>query len=205
LWLHVHANDLSVAISAASDNQQSRLAVALRLDFSKDGKSALWPTLLSRRILANALPGQTPQKRKAPDSKLDGQIRKPGAAPPPAEGDANKRPRRNSAGKGARAAAATSDASKSDSEASASAADEPVVVSDDEQAASSARIIIRVMPSELGSGAAFADLVRTVCARRWVTSSRFEGELPAAHARTLWPARLWTTKDRTAYEKMIRT
>jgi hypothetical protein len=37
-----------------------------------------------------------------------------------------------------------------------------------------------------------------------VSSSRFEGDLPAAHARTLWRARLWSTKDRTAYEKMIR-
>jgi hypothetical protein len=37
-----------------------------------------------------------------------------------------------------------------------------------------------------------------------LSSSRFEGDLPAAHARTLWRARLWPTKDRVAYEKMIR-
>jgi hypothetical protein len=80
MWLHVHANDLSVALSAASHDQQSRLAVALRLDFSKDGTSEIWPTQLSRRILANAMPGQTPQKSKALDPQLDGQIRKPGAA-----------------------------------------------------------------------------------------------------------------------------
>ncbi len=81
----------------------------------------------------------------------------------------------------------------------ASAAEEPVVVSDDERPASTA-----CMPSELGTGAAFADLVRLTCARSWVSSSRFEGDLPAAHARTLWRARLWPTKDRTAYEKMIQ-
>jgi hypothetical protein len=199
MWLHVHAKYLSVALSAASDDQQGRLAVALRLDFPKDGKTAIWPTQLSRRILANTLPGQTPQKRKAPEPQLDGQIRKPGAASPPADDDAKKRPRRSTTGKSARAAPAVLDASKSDSDASASAVDDPVVVSDDEPTASHA-----LMPSELGSGAAFADLVRTICARSWVSSSRFEGDLPAAHARTLWRARLWSTKDRTTYEKMIR-
>jgi hypothetical protein len=115
LWLHVHANDMSAAISAASDDQQRRLAAALRLDFAKDGNSALWPTLLSRKILANAVPGQTPKKLKAPDSRLDGQIKKPGAAPPPPDGGASKRPRRDPAGQGARVPAAASDASKSDS------------------------------------------------------------------------------------------
>ncbi len=93
MWLHVHASDLSAALSAASDDQQSRLAAALRLDFFKDGKTATWPTQLSRRILAHALPGLTPRKRKAPDSRLDGQIRKPGAVPPPADDDVNQRPR----------------------------------------------------------------------------------------------------------------
>ena len=48
LWLHGHAHDMSTAISAASDGQQRRLADALRLDFTKDGKSAHWPALLSR-------------------------------------------------------------------------------------------------------------------------------------------------------------
>ncbi len=41
LWLHVHANDMSTAISAASDGQQRRLADALRLNFAKGGGSAL--------------------------------------------------------------------------------------------------------------------------------------------------------------------
>jgi hypothetical protein len=199
LWLHVHAQDLSAAISAASDDQQRRLATALRLDFAKDGKTAQWPTLLSRKILANAAPGLTPSKRKAPYPSLDGQIKKPGEASLPADGDSSKRPRRPAASKGARAAATASDASKSDSDASASAADEPVVVSDDERPAPTA-----CMPPELGTGAVFADLVRSTCARGWVSSNRFEGDLPAAHARTLWRARLWPTKDRTAYEKMIR-
>lgn len=94
--------------------------------------------------------------------------------------------------------AAATDASKSDSDASASAADEPVVVSDDEKAAP-----VALMPSELGSGPAFTDLVRAVCARSWVASCRFEGDLPAAHSRSLWRARLWSTKDRASYEKMI--
>ena len=199
LWLHVHAHSLSSALSAASADQQRRLAAALRLDFAKDGKSAHWPTILSRKILANAVPGLTPQKRKAPDSQLDGQIKKPGPAPPPPDNAASKKPRRASASKGARAAASASDVSKSDSDASASASDEPVVVSDDDQPAPTA-----CMPPELGTGVAFADLVRSTCARSWVSSSRFEADLPAAHARTLWRARLWSTKERTAYEKMIR-
>jgi hypothetical protein len=198
LWLHVHANNMSTAISAASDGQQRRLADALRLNFAKDGSSALWPALLSRKILANAVPGQTPQKRKAPDSRMEGQIKKPGAEAPPSDGDAPKRPRRDPAGKGARVPAAASDASKSDSDASLSAADEPVVVSDEDPVAPAA-----LMPPELGSGPAFADLVRTVCARRWVPPSCFESGLSAAQGRSLWRARLWSGKDRTAYEKMI--
>jgi hypothetical protein len=177
LWLHVHANDITAAISAASDDQQRRLAAALRLDFAKDGKSALWPALLSRKILANAVPGQTPQKRKAPDSQLDGQIKKPGAVPPPQDGGVKKCSRRTPAGKGARDAAAASDASKLDSDATLSAADEPLVVSDDDPVAPAA-----LMPSELGTGTAFADLVRTVCALSWVASSSFEVGLPAAHS-----------------------
>jgi hypothetical protein len=199
VWLHVHANDMSSAISAASDGQQRRLAAALRLDFVKDSASASWPALLSRKILANAMPGQTPQKRKAPDGRLDGQIQKPGGAPPPLDDDgAAKRTRRNSAGKGARAQAAASDASKSDSDASLSTAEEPVVVSDDDSATPAA-----LMPPELGNGPAFAELVRTVCARRWVPPGAFETTLSAAQSRTLWRARLWSAKDRTAYEKMI--
>jgi hypothetical protein len=178
--------------------QQRRLAAAPRVDFAKDGKSALWPALLSRKILANAVPGQTPQKRKAPDSRLDVQIKKPGAAPPPQDGGASKRPRRDPAGKGVRDTVAASDASKSDSDASLSAADEPLVVSDDNPVAPAA-----LMPSELGTGTAFADLVRMVCARSWVAPSCFESGLSAVQSRTLWRARLWSGKDRTAYEKMI--
>jgi hypothetical protein len=180
LWLHVHASDMSSAISAASEDQQRRLAAALRLNFAKDGNSTLWPTLLSRKILAISVPGQTPQKCKAPDSRLDGQIKKPGDAAPPPDGAASKRPRRVSASKGARASAAASDASKSDSDASLSVADEPVVVSDDELVAPAA-----LMPSELGTGPAFAELVRTVCARRWVPPSCFESDLSAAQSRSL--------------------
>ena len=185
---------------AASDDQQRRLAVALRLDFSKDGKTALWPTLLlSQRILANAVPGLTPLKRKAPDPHLDGQIRVPGAAapPPPADG-APKRHRRTTAGKASKAPPAASDASKSDSDASMSAGDEPVPVSDEEKSAPPA-----LMPAKLGTGPAFSDLVKTICARRWVPSSSFKVGLPAAHSKSLWRARLWGTKDRATHDKMI--
>jgi hypothetical protein len=184
---------------AASDDQQRRLAVALRLDFSKDGKTALWPTLLSQRILANAVPGLTPLKRKAPDPHLDGLIRVPGAAapPPPADG-APKRHRCTTAGKASKASHPASDAGKSDSDASASAVDESVLVSDDEMSAPPV-----LMPAELGTGLAFSDLVKTICARRWVPSRSFEAGLPAVHSKSLWRARLWSTKDRAAYDKMI--
>ena len=55
------------------------MAIALRLDFLKDGKTASWLALLSHRIPANAVPGLTPLnlrlKRKIPKPILDGQIK----------------------------------------------------------------------------------------------------------------------------------
>jgi hypothetical protein len=55
LWLHTHARDLTLALSSASEDQQCHLAIALRLDYSKDsdGKTgginlpALWQQSIS--------------------------------------------------------------------------------------------------------------------------------------------------------------
>ncbi len=34
-------------------------------------------------------------------------------------------------------------------------------------------------------------------------SRSFEAGLPAVHSKSLWRARLWSTKDRAPYDKMI--
>jgi hypothetical protein len=41
LRLHTRAHSLTVALPASSDDQQGRLAVALRLDYATDGTPAL--------------------------------------------------------------------------------------------------------------------------------------------------------------------
>ena len=63
LWAHCHIKDLSPALADISTDQQRRLAAALRLDYDNDSKHAYWPDMVSRKILANALPGSTPLKR----------------------------------------------------------------------------------------------------------------------------------------------
>ncbi len=64
LWLHTHAHDVAQALLAVSDEKQLRLAAALRLNFLRDGKFDAWPTLLSRRILANGLETLTLEARR---------------------------------------------------------------------------------------------------------------------------------------------
>jgi hypothetical protein len=190
LWLHVHANDMSSAISAASDGQQRRLADARRRHFCNVAGPSVQENSGQCGARADASEAQGPRwPRGRPNSEAGRRATSPGRrwcfeTPSLCEQE--------------HAQAAASDASKSESDASLSAAEEPVVVSDDDSAAPAT-----LMPPELGTGPAFAELVRTVCARRWVPPGAFETGLSAAQSRTLWRARLWSAKDRTTYEKMI--
>jgi hypothetical protein len=76
--------------------QQRRLAAALRLDYDGVSKTARWPTLLSRRILAFSVPG--PSARPSMTAR-SGFLQLPGSAPPPTDASEPKRPRRSEAGK----------------------------------------------------------------------------------------------------------
>jgi hypothetical protein len=128
--LHSHAHELTLALSPAAEDQQRRLAIAFRLDFPKDGKTATWPALLWRRIPANAVPGLTPLKGKIPEPILDGQIKVPCAAPPsppPPDNIVQNRSCRATVCKpeAAKQPAVVSDARNSHSDATASAEDDP--------------------------------------------------------------------------------
>jgi hypothetical protein len=57
------------------------------------------------------------------------------------------------------------------------------------------------MPEALGDDAAFTVLYTARCARAWLSSSAFEVDAPAAVLPALWRARMWSPKDRDAYDK----
>ena len=59
------------------------------------------------------------------------------------------------------------------------------------------------MPAELGDDAAFHALYKARCARAWVACGVFENDAPASTRPALWLGRMWSTRDRTAYDKMI--
>jgi hypothetical protein len=181
-----------------SDGQTKRLADALGLDFAALGALATWPLLVARRIVAQQLPGRTPKKRGAPappqPPNLGGQIQKPGAAPErPASPPPDERRKRRTKKKAAKAAAASSsDRSSGDSPDSDLEVLEPPIPP------------AALMPAELGYGPAFDSLVATGCARRWVSTDGMERGIPAAYIACLYRARLWSSKELDAYDKMIR-
>ncbi len=76
VWVRVQL-DLHTVLSAASVAQHRILAAALRLDYDTHAASAPWRTMVVRKVLSCSVPGSTPQKRKAPDSSVDGQIKVP--------------------------------------------------------------------------------------------------------------------------------
>jgi hypothetical protein len=84
LWLHTNHASPHTALARASAAQQQLLATALGLDYGKLAQLESWPTIVSRHILAQADPGDTPLKRKAPAPAPapSQQIVKPG---PPAQ------------------------------------------------------------------------------------------------------------------------
>ena len=63
MWVHAHKEDLHVVWSAASVAQHRLLAAALRLNYDELSKTEPWLTTVVRRVLANVLPGATPEKR----------------------------------------------------------------------------------------------------------------------------------------------
>jgi len=97
LWVHAHQLDLHAVWPAASEAQHRFLATALRLDYYTHAASAPWLTMVVRKALPCSVPGSTPQKRKAPDSSVEGQINKPGhseeALPPSPLGKKKRKPK----------------------------------------------------------------------------------------------------------------
>jgi hypothetical protein len=216
LWAHCHIKDLSPALADISTDQQRRLAAALRLDYDNDSKHAYWPDMVSRKILANALPGSTPLKRKAPDGALDGQIVKPGPygapaqppqpgppdsgsllqLPPAAKASKPSKPAKRGAHRRARDSGDDSATSGSDEHASD---DEAVVYEPGDSSSGLAR-----MPSDLGSGPAFASLVASICALKWVPTHTFRSaDVPAELRNSLWRAARWEPKHLERYDKMV--
>jgi hypothetical protein len=78
MWAHEHQLDLHTVWSAASVAQHRILAAALRLDYGTHAASAPWLTMVVCKVLSCSVLGSTQQKRKAPDSSVDGQIKVPG-------------------------------------------------------------------------------------------------------------------------------
>ena len=112
-------------MSAASVAQHRLLAAAPRLNCDELSKTEPWLTTVVRRVLANVLPGATPEKRKAPSAVAEGQIQVPGAAPPTSAPASSKRSKTNPSKKAAKAS--KSDASSSASDVESDSSDASVV------------------------------------------------------------------------------
>ncbi len=77
MWVHAHQHDLHVVWSAASEAQHRSLAAALHLNYDLHAQSGAWHTMIIRKVLSCIAPGVTPEKRKAPNGRLEGQIHVP--------------------------------------------------------------------------------------------------------------------------------
>jgi hypothetical protein len=149
--------------------------------------------LVLRRLLGNIAPGATPQKRKAPDGAIDGQIQRPGpavpavdrAAPAPAADPPSKKKKK--AAKALKAAAPASSSSDDGSDASSSEGDAAVDTVVIDTPSRLAR-----MPAEVGPGPEFLALVAARCAnlKSWLPifsgfSASADGEQqPLLHSTT---------------------
>ena len=197
LWVHAHQLDLHAAWSSASEAQHRTLATALRLDYDTHAASAPWLTMIVRKVLSCSVPGSTPQKRKAPDASAEGQINKPGpdAAPPPPSPHGKRKRKSKSRAKPQK----DSSHSSGDDSSSSSAGGEPAPkIVDLDPPAPPTR-----MPSELGFGPAFAELVAAKCRRSWVGTALFETEVPVAHRAHIFRGKMWDNSERKKYDKMI--
>jgi hypothetical protein len=197
LWVHTHQLDLHAVWPAASEAQHRTLATVLRLDYDTHVASAPWLTMIVRKVLACSVPGSTPLKCKAPDASADGQINKPGPSEeqrPPSPAGKKKRKSKASA-----KPPKDSSSSSGDDSSSSSVDGEPVPkIVDLDPPAPLAR-----MPSELGFGPTFAELVVAKCRRSWVGTALFETEVPIAHRAHLFRGKMWDNTERKKYDKMI--
>ena len=202
VWLHMHHATMNTSLAVVSEAQQRRLAAALRLDYDTTSKLATWPEHVARRIVSQKDPGDTPKKRPAVDPALDGhgQIRKPGPpltdVPPPADKSSKRQ-------KASPAADADADPSDTGSKSSSSDDDsEPQLLHAGRGVPSA--VPLAPMPSALGHGPAFDALVAARCARNWLPTSKLEAAIPAGYQPCLFRARLWPSKSRNEYDKMIK-
>ena len=160
----------------------------------------VWGVGLSRGALEpeGLKRGDTPVKRMAPSDVAEGQIN-PNQVPPDSHSQDPPAPKKAKVAKGKKAAAAVAPSSDSgsDSDSSAGSVVNPDTVVIDPPAK------LAKMPSELGDDAAFIALYRARCARAWIASGLFENEAPASTRPALWRGRMWSTRDRSAYDKMI--
>ncbi len=62
--VHAHLDDLRIVLLAASVAQHRTIATALLLNYDTLSKTGPWVTLFVRSALPNAMPGDTPVKRK---------------------------------------------------------------------------------------------------------------------------------------------
>ena len=205
LWLHTNHAILHTALARASANQQRLLAVALGLDYDKFAQLESWPALVSRRILAQADPGDTPLKRKAPAPDANSQIVKPGAgansqivnpgepADPAAVG-ARKQPKASRlllplTAPEKDSSDEASDVLSSDSDGLAATPAAPATP-------------LGKMPAALDSGTVFTRLVTDRCALPWLTVTRLEASVPPRHWNHLYKGTAWSAKARSDYDKM---
>ncbi len=200
MWVHLHQLDLHAVWSAASVAQHKVLAKALRLDYDAHAASASWLTMVVRKVLASSVPGSTPQKRPAPGSSVDGQIKIPGSAAGDSADPPSPKKRRGS--KAAKAAAKSkkgSSSSSGDSSSSSSDGGVPAPKAVDlTSSAPSGR-----MPAALERGPTFAALVAAKCRRSWLPTATFENGVPAAYRAQLFRGKMWDNVERKRYDRMI--
>ena len=68
-WLHLNHEDVPSALRRIAEPHQQLLASALDLDYDAHSGKKQWQTILSRAIVARAVPGDTPVKRKTRSKK----------------------------------------------------------------------------------------------------------------------------------------
>jgi hypothetical protein len=201
MWVHAHQHDLHVVWSAASEAQHRSLAAALHLNYDLHAKSEAWHTMIVRKVLSCIAPGATPEKRKAPDGRLEGQIHVPGhdaARQDPSPEKATKKPKSKPSAKSKKRPASSDSSADSDVSSSSSDNGAPPAVVDLDPPATLDR-----MPTLLGSGAAFASLVAAKCRRSWVATAVIEAEIPASARGHFFRGKMWENAERRKYDKMI--
>jgi hypothetical protein len=204
-WLHLHHLDLAAQVARLSGDHQRILASALGVDLAAHVGKPSWPALLSRRIVAHAVPGATPVKRSAPVAATSGQIQKPGGvAPPPDppahedddsvqfagfEGGPDPRTRKRQVRRKIRHSS-SEDSSGDDLDApsrKSAPAPPPAPMPD-------------VYLKSPGNDA----LAAAWCFRPWLPTLSLESAVPARHYACVFKGSGWTPAVRRAYDKMLK-